>query len=110
MGTVNALMISADHPAYAGHFPGTPILPGVVLLDAALRAIERASNQPCARWQITAAKFQSPVGPGEALTLEHEQLPNGSIRFAIRTVGRAVANGVLIPSRRPQEPGDDEQA
>jgi 3-hydroxyacyl-[acyl-carrier-protein] dehydratase len=110
MGTVNTLMISADHPAYAGHFPGSPILPGVVLLDATLRTIERASKRSSARWQITVAKFQSPVAPGEPLTLEHEQLPNGSIHFAIRTTGRAVASGVLIPCWSPQEPGDDKQA
>jgi len=36
------LQIPSDHPAYAGHFPGQPILPGVVLLDAAQRLIESA--------------------------------------------------------------------
>jgi hypothetical protein len=41
------------------------------------------------------------VRPGEALTLHHETLPNGSIRFAIRTSDRAVANGLIIPSPAP---------
>jgi 3-hydroxyacyl-[acyl-carrier-protein] dehydratase len=108
MGKVTTLTISADHPAFAGHFPGTPILPGVVLLDAALREIDLVNNQPSSRWQIAAAKFHKSVGPGEPLTLEHEELPNGSIRFAIRTTGRAVANGVLVPCRPPIEPGDGE--
>jgi 3-hydroxyacyl-[acyl-carrier-protein] dehydratase len=110
MGTVTKLRICADHPTFAGHFPGAPVLPGVVLLDATLREIELSSDQPSSRWHIVAAKFQSAVRPGEALTLEHEQLPNGSIRFAIRTTGRAVANGVLMPCWLPMEPGDGAQA
>jgi 3-hydroxymyristoyl/3-hydroxydecanoyl-(acyl carrier protein) dehydratase len=103
VGTLTTLMISAEHPAFAGHFPGAPVLPAVVLLDATLEAIELASGQPCKRWQIASAKFPSAVRPGETLTLEHEQLPNGSIRFAVRTTGRAVANGHLTPSGVPDE-------
>ena len=33
-------IISADHPSLPGHFPGHPIVPGVVLLDRVLEAIE----------------------------------------------------------------------
>jgi 3-hydroxymyristoyl/3-hydroxydecanoyl-(acyl carrier protein) dehydratase len=95
---VTALPIAADHPAYAGHFPGTPVLPGVVLLDATLGALEKAGKGPAGHWEVSSAKFQSPVRPGEALTLHHETLSNGSIRFAIRANDRAVANGLIIPS------------
>ena len=95
---VTALPIAADHPAYAGHFPGTPVLPGVVLLDATLDALERAGKGPAGHWEIASAKFQSGVRPGEALTLHHESLPNGSIRFAIRAADRAVANGLIVPA------------
>ena len=97
MGVINALTIPADHPAFAGHFPGAPILPGVVLLDVALREIELAGTQPGSGWKIAAAKFHSPVAPGEPLTLEREHLPDGSIRFAIHCTGRIVASGVFMP-------------
>jgi 3-hydroxyacyl-[acyl-carrier-protein] dehydratase len=100
---VTPLNIAADHPAYAGHFPGTPVLPGVVLLDLALRALERAGRGDCSRWEISSTKFQSAVRPGEALTLHHEALPNGAVRFAIRTTERPVASGILQPARSPVE-------
>ena len=108
-----SLDIAANHPAYSGHFPGQPVLPGVVLLDATLRVLERSGKRivegRAGRWTINSAKFQSVVRPGEALTLEHETLPNGSVRFAIRTADRAVASGILMPSQRPTERDRGEQ-
>jgi len=95
MRVLTTLEVDAGHPALAGHFPGSPVLPGVVLLDEALRALERANGGAPQRWTIGAAKFLKPVQPGETLTLECEPLPNGSMRFAISSAGRAVATGVL---------------
>jgi 3-hydroxymyristoyl/3-hydroxydecanoyl-(acyl carrier protein) dehydratase len=110
MTIVTTLKIPVDHPTLAGHFPGAPILPGVVLLDAMLREIELSSHQPPPHWQIVAAKFQSAVRPGEPLTLEHVQLLDGSIQFAIRAKGRAVVTGALVPRGSPMESGDGTQA
>ena len=69
------LAVDPAHPAFAGHFPARAIVPGVVLLDQSLRAIvahfgldEAAFASTICR--IGAAKFLSPVGPGEALRLE----------------------------------------
>jgi 3-hydroxyacyl-[acyl-carrier-protein] dehydratase len=105
-----SLPIAADHPAYSGHFPGQPVLPGVVLLDAALHVLEcsgrEAAGERPRRWEVNSTKFQSAVRPGEALTLEHETLPNGSVRFAIRTADRAVASGLLVPSNGTEPRGE----
>jgi 3-hydroxymyristoyl/3-hydroxydecanoyl-(acyl carrier protein) dehydratase len=98
---MTALPIAANHPAYSGHFPGQPVLPGVVLLDAALHALGCPG-----KWEVNSAKFQSAVRPGEALTLEHERLPNGSVRFAVRTPDRVVASGVLMPSNSTESHGE----
>jgi predicted LPLAT superfamily acyltransferase/3-hydroxymyristoyl/3-hydroxydecanoyl-(acyl carrier protein) dehydratase len=89
--------IDPEHPSLSGHFPGAPILPGVVLLDETVRAIERAGVPRGTRWTIGTAKFLKPVLPKEVLTLEYAQLPNGSIRFALSSGARAVAQGVLRP-------------
>ena len=97
MSSVTTLTIAAEHPALAGHFPGTPIVPGVVLLDETLRAVEKEDSAGPIRWRIGAAKFVSPVHPGEPLTLEHERLDNGSLRFTVLRAGQPVAHGLLVP-------------
>ena len=101
MKAVTTFTIAAEHPALAGHFPGAPILPGVVLLDEMVRAVETDAVAGDGRWRIGAAKFVSPVHPGETLTLGHERLPNGSIRFSVSRAGQPVAHGVLVPDERP---------
>jgi 3-hydroxyacyl-[acyl-carrier-protein] dehydratase len=103
MGNTTTLLVPAQHPAFSGHFPGAPLLPGVVLLDEMLRAVE---DRALSRWTIATAKFLQPVRPGETLTLEHENLTNGAIRFSIRSAGRAVATGTLVPRPEATEADD----
>lgn len=100
------LPIPADHPAYAGHFPGRPILPGVVLLDAALHALVAGGVMQAGLVQLKSAKFLSPVLPGEALTLHYAESPDGSFRFEIRCTDisggeRGVASGAVVFSQVP---------
>jgi 3-hydroxyacyl-[acyl-carrier-protein] dehydratase len=99
-----SLFIAADHPAYAGHFPGRPILPGVVLLDTALHAL---SARQGTQGQLKSVKFHSPVQPGEALTLHTTESPTGSFRFDIRCMDsrggeRVVASGSVVFSQVTQ--------
>lgn len=77
------LNIPLDHPAFAGHFPGTPIVPGVVLLDEVMHAIVSDTGMPATAWQISSVKFLSPLKPGEAVIIEHEQSVNGAIKFEV---------------------------
>jgi len=97
--------ITAEHPALAGHFPGVPILPGVLLLDETLRALAAEGTPERPRWRIRAAKFLKPVRPGETLLVENEPLINGSIRFRVSSAGQPVATGLLTPD----EGADDGQ-
>ena len=95
MHELTTFTIDRAHPALAGHFPGAPVLPGVVLLDEMMCAVERTAGT--GRWRIGAAKFVRPVHPGEVLSLGQERLPNGSIRFSVLREGEPVAHGVLVP-------------
>jgi len=97
-----------QHPAFSGHFPDAPLLPGVVLLDEMLRSVEDAGLGN--GWSIATAKFLQPVRPGETLTFEHEPLANGALRFAIRSGGRPVATGTLVPRLATTEADDGHQA
>ena len=90
-----ALTVAADHPAYAGHFPGQPILPGVVLLDEALSALAVLQGRADATAQIKSAKFLSPVQPGENLRLEYSSTSAGVFRFELKAAERVVASGIV---------------
>ncbi len=85
--------VPPQHPAFAGHFPGRPIVPGVVLLDQALLLASRLAPQ--ARWSVVQAKFLRPVGPGE--TLAFTLTASGPDLWALRveSAGLPVASGVL---------------
>jgi acyl-CoA synthetase (AMP-forming)/AMP-acid ligase II len=100
-----ALPIAEDHAAFAGHFPGFPILPGAALLDVALHEIERARSIDLTQWSVASAKFLATVRPGDALTLEHSASGDASIRFVIRTATSAVASGMLTAIRAPGDGG-----
>ncbi len=88
------LKISANHPAFAGHFPGTPIVPGVVLLDEVMHAIFMDTGLAETAWQISSIKFLSPLKPDETVMIEHEQLANGTIKFVV------IKHDVLVESRQ----------
>jgi 3-hydroxyacyl-[acyl-carrier-protein] dehydratase len=86
-------IVPADHPAFAGHFPGRPIVPGVVLLDRAAQLVATALNARVVG--IGSAKFLSPVGPGAALDFTWAAGAGRAVRFDIASGGSAVATGTL---------------
>jgi 3-hydroxymyristoyl/3-hydroxydecanoyl-(acyl carrier protein) dehydratase len=93
------LEVPGDHPAFAGHFPKFPVLPGAVLLDLALPIIERERGIDLSQWHIASVKFLDVVRPGDVLRLQHDACKGGSIRFTVlatdRGKDRTVASGSL---------------
>lgn len=90
--------VPIDHPAFAGHFPGRPILPGVVLIDRAILFAAQLPGLADASWQIANAKFFSPVRPGEQLTFSLQGRAGGALTFTVRSGEREVASGSLTPA------------
>ena len=90
--------VPVDHPAFAGHFPGRPIVPGVVLLDHVIRLADHRQTAPVSAWHVSQAKFLSPVEPGETLRFELQGDQRGGWRFSVRTEQRQVAAGSLAPA------------
>ncbi len=87
--------ISAQHPAFAGHFPGQPLLPGVSLLSEVLEAVLRDPALAALvgpRPKLGAVKFLAPVRPGAALTLSFAPTAT-SLRFEVRLADCVAASG-----------------
>lgn len=89
------LRLPAEHPSVEGHFPGNPIVPGAVLLDEVLAAIECARGQPAMAWTVKSVKFLRPVRPGDELAVEFTAAPNGDIRFCCRVASLEVVTGLV---------------
>ncbi len=56
--------IPSDHPSLPGHFPGRPIVPGVIVLERVLEAIE-ATHGALGALRLPQVKFTQPLLPGE---------------------------------------------
>ncbi|MEO7253210.1 MAG: hydroxymyristoyl-ACP dehydratase [Casimicrobium sp.] len=62
--------VSSSHPSLPGHFPGHPVVPGVVLLDCVMSHLYRVTDQRIT--QLQQVKFASPVRPDESIHVQCE--------------------------------------
>jgi 3-hydroxyacyl-[acyl-carrier-protein] dehydratase len=89
--------VPPDHPAFAGHFPGRPILPGVALLAEVIETLREQRLGGDGALTIQAAKFVAPVGPGAELTITLHVSSRGGWRFEVQADGVLAASGSLAP-------------
>ncbi|UXI68708.1 hydroxymyristoyl-ACP dehydratase [Tahibacter amnicola] len=82
--------IPATHPSLPGHFPGNPVVPGVVILDQVAGALERWRGTPPAG--LPQVKFLLPLLPGQEAQLDLTD-GAGRLRFHVRHADRVIATG-----------------
>jgi len=102
---VFAVGVPSDHPSAPGHFPGNPIVPGVVVLDQVVAGLEAALGRRIER--VRHAKFQAALRPGEAaVALCESSVDSASFRVVVRDrdAERVVVVGALSlkPGKGPE--------
>jgi 3-hydroxymyristoyl/3-hydroxydecanoyl-(acyl carrier protein) dehydratase len=86
--------IPHDHASLPGHFPGRPIVPGVVLLERVLEAIE-LTHASLGALRMPQVKFMQPLLPGEPAKVVLEgEAPRW--RFRVLRDAALLASGEVI--------------
>ena len=103
---VGTKLVSVNEPCFVGHFPGAPVLPGVLVCEALAQLAGHLGDDevPLRLVAVEKARFRRPVLPGDALRLEVECLAPGPPRRlrGVATVGEAVVAEVELTADRPQ--------
>ena len=92
--TRTPLCIPATHPSLPGHFPGQPVVPGMVILDAVQRAIEAASGELPAL-KLPQVKFLQPLLPDEDAVIEIDATAPSRWRFRVLRGDALIASGEI---------------
>ena len=102
---VGRKVFAAEEPFFRGHFPGDPLVPGVILTEALAQLAGIAAGQAERSFRLTAIKamkFLAAVRPNEVVTLRARKLGavGGLWQFEVRaTVGAVtVAEGAVVLS------------
>ena len=93
-------VVDPAHPCLPGHFPGRPVVPGVVILDRVLDAVEAAYG-PLPALRLPQVKFVQPLLPGEraTVTIENIDAPDGAAprwRFRVTRGDALLASGDVV--------------
>jgi 3-hydroxyacyl-[acyl-carrier-protein] dehydratase len=116
-------LVSRNEPHFNGHFPGHPVMPGVLIIEAlaqagALLAASVVSFDPNKQvvyfMAIDKARFRKPVVPGDLLSLEVTPLRKGGaiwkLRGEAKVDGALVAEAELLASIQPRAGADGSAA
>lgn len=87
-------LVDSGHPALPGHFPGYPVVPGVVLLEQVLRAATRAGVAVAVN-VLPQVKFIEPLLPAQPFHIHLRSDRPDRWRFECVREGRVIASGLL---------------
>jgi 3-hydroxyacyl-[acyl-carrier-protein] dehydratase len=94
---------AASEPFFRGHFPGNPLVPGVILTEAAAQTAGIAAGKPGKIYHLSAIrqmKFIRPVGPGSEIEFTASKTGGmgGLLQFQVsaRVGGEVMAEGIII--------------
>jgi len=95
------LPVPESHPGFAGHFPGAPVLPGVVQISLVLEALGAEMGAIPTVAQIPSLRFRAPVRPGDVIRLRITGPgADGRVTFEMRRGEALVSNGILVLGAR----------
>lgn len=112
--------VTINEPFFQGHFPGAPVLPGVIIIEAMAQAgavllfreVEDRASKLLYFTSIEEARFRKPVGPGDQLVLEVSVIKykmgyaklRGEARVDGNLVTEAIISSALADRNRKSEP------
>jgi 3-hydroxyacyl-[acyl-carrier-protein] dehydratase len=90
---IAALHVGADHASLPGHFPGDPIVPGVVILERVADELKSWCGMRLV--QVVEAKFVAPLLPDQRAELTLSESGASRFRFVVSLDGRVLVRGVI---------------
>jgi len=93
--------VTVNEPYFQGHFPGYPVMPGVLVLEAlvqlsTLLAVSSGLPAPGVIRTIDAVRFKRQVVPGDLLTLETTMLADGRFDVRASVEGELATEATLV--------------
>ena len=91
--------IPQNHPCFQGHFPGHPILPGVLILERVMAHAQSQIEGSFDSYALLNVKFLAAVSPGDDLNLTFSESNANSFTFAVHIAyGNAGLQDILACS------------
>lgn len=89
-----------NHPALAGHFPGNPVIPGVIILDYARELLENALPKTRIK-SITTIKFMQPVFPEQEFCIHLKASDKNKVKFTCLCNEKKIIYGTFVIENKP---------
>jgi 3-hydroxyacyl-[acyl-carrier-protein] dehydratase len=94
--------VTINEPFFVGHFPGRPLMPGVLVVEAivqaacyavGIKAKEEMKNPGVSFMTIDKCKFRKPIIPGDVLNLHAKKLKK--VKNVYKFEGKCLVNDVI---------------